>query len=49
MELQDEPESPEFVWAGSGTRCLGIVMHKCFQTLAEEGQESWTKKRIKKL
>ena len=49
VELQDEPESPEFVWAGSGARCLGIVMHKCFQTLAEEGQESWTKKRIKKL
>jgi ATP-dependent exoDNAse (exonuclease V) beta subunit len=49
IELQDEPESPEFVWAGSGTRCLGIVMHKYFQTLAEEGQESWTEERIKNL
>jgi ATP-dependent exoDNAse (exonuclease V) beta subunit len=49
IELQDEPESPEFVWAGSGARCLGIVMHKCFQTLAEEGQESWTEERIKTL
>ena len=49
MELQDESESPEFVWAGSGARCLGIVMHRCFQTLAEEGQEGWNKERIKTL
>ena len=49
IELQDEPESPEFVWAGSGARCLGIVMHRCFQTLAEEGQRSWTEERIKTL
>ena len=45
-ELQNEPDTPEFAWAGSGARCLGIVMHSCFQTLAEEGKENWTRERI---
>jgi len=49
MELQDELESPEFTWAGSGARCLGIVMHKYFQVLAEEGKKYWTEDRIDKL
>ena len=48
-ELQHEPETPEFVWAGSGAKHLGTVMHRCFQILANEGKESWTEDRIKKL
>ena len=45
-ELQNEPDTPEFAWAGSGARFLGIVMHSFFQTLAEEGKENWTRERI---
>jgi ATP-dependent helicase/nuclease subunit A len=46
-ELQPGSESPEFEWAGIGARHLGMVMHRCFQTLAEEGKNKWTKERIK--
>jgi len=46
-ELQHESESPEFEWAGIGARHLGLVMHRCFQILAEEGKNKWTKERIK--
>ena len=49
IEIQNELETPEFSWAGSGARGLGIVMHKYFQTLAEEGKKSWTEERIKQL
>ena len=49
IELQDESESPEFVWAGSASRCLGIVMHRYFQILAEEGKKYWNEEKIKNL
>ncbi|KMP11679.1 hypothetical protein UR09_02775 [Candidatus Nitromaritima sp. SCGC AAA799-A02] len=45
-ELQHEPETPEFVWAGSGPRHLGTVLHRCFQNLAKNGIETWSDKRI---
>ena len=49
IEFQSEHEAPEYTWAGNGARCLGIVMHRYFQILAEEGKEHWTKEKIKKL
>jgi len=49
IEIQNELENPEFSWAGSGARALGIVMHRYFQTLAEEGEKKWTEERIKEL
>ena len=45
-ELQYKSDTPEFAWAGSGTRHLGTVMHRCFQILTKEGKESWTEDRI---
>ncbi len=48
-ELQHEPETPDFVWAGSGARHLGTVMHRCFQLMAEEGIENLTEGKIKNL
>jgi len=48
-ELQHQPETPEFIWVGSGARHLGVVMHIYFQKLAEEGKESWTEDKIKVL
>ncbi|MDP6231269.1 MAG: UvrD-helicase domain-containing protein [Nitrospinaceae bacterium] len=46
-ELQHEPETPDFVWAGSGARHLGTVMHRCFQIMAEEGIENLNESKIK--
>ncbi len=45
-ELQLTTEHPEFVWAGSGARHLGTVLHRCFKNIAETGIESWTEQNM---
>lgn len=44
-----EAEKPEFEWAGSQARCLGIVLHQCFKAMAEQGLERWAPDRIDKM
>ena len=46
-ELQHEPETPDFVWAGSGARHLGTVMHRCFQIMAKDGLDNLNESKIK--
>jgi ATP-dependent exoDNAse (exonuclease V) beta subunit len=37
VEIEDEKnEEPEYYWAGNTARCLGNVLHRCLQSLAEE-------------
>ncbi|HAK37041.1 MAG TPA: hypothetical protein DCM60_02200, partial [Nitrospina sp.] len=46
-ELQHEPETPDFIWAGSGARHLGTVMHRCFQIMVEDGLDNLNESKIK--
>lgn len=34
-------EKPDYEWAGSETRCLGNILHRCFKDMAEQGLEHW--------
>ncbi len=43
-----ETEEPPFEWAGLRARCLGTVLHRCLQTLAEKGFDSDPEMEIKR-
>lgn len=43
-----EIEQPEFLWAKSGIRHLGTVIHRYFYKIAREGLDSWNKQKVLK-
>ncbi len=50
MDIQpeeDERESIPFEWAGNKARCLGNVLHRCFETIATEGL--WDAARVDRM
>ncbi|MFQ5443990.1 MAG: 3'-5' exonuclease, partial [Nitrospinales bacterium] len=40
---------PEFIWAGNRARCLGTVLHRCFNDMAREGLDRWTAQRVEQI
>jgi len=47
LEIPEEKEKNPFLWAGNTARCLGIVLHRIFQSIATEGIEKWSTERVK--
>ncbi len=45
-EIEEEKEYSPFLWAGNSARCLGNVLHRVLQTIAEEGLDKWSLERI---
>ena len=44
--LPETVRRPHFDWAGQATLQVGVVVHRWLQTMAREGVESWTRKRV---
>jgi len=50
VDIEDEKYiEPDYYWAGNTARCLGNVLHRCLQSLAEEKLESKPKEIIENL
>lgn len=52
MDIQPEEadkESIPFEWAGNKARCLGNVLHRCFEAIAKDGLELWDEVRINEM
>lgn len=52
MDIQPEEEEKEsipFDWAANKARCLGNVLHRCFETITREGLEQWNDARINRM
>ena len=46
VEIDEEKNISPFLWAGNAARCLGNVLHRILQTIAEEGLNEWGIERI---
>ena len=49
LEIPEEKEKSPFLWAGNSARCLGIVLHRIFQSIATEGIEKWSTERVNQM
>jgi ATP-dependent exoDNAse (exonuclease V) beta subunit len=49
ISLEDENKEKPFDWAGTEARCLGNVLHRCFETIAKQGIENWNEKKVGQL
>jgi len=43
---QQSPQRPEFSWAGTSARAVGVALHAALQHIAETGIEHWQKKNL---
>ena len=42
----EEDEKRIYDWAGVEARCLGNVLHRCFETIVNQGLDTWSKSRV---
>jgi ATP-dependent exoDNAse (exonuclease V) beta subunit len=49
ISLEEENKEKPFDWAGTEARCLGNVLHRCFETIAKQGIENWNEKKLDQL
>ena len=49
ISLEEENKEKPFDWAGTEARCLGNVLHRCFETIAKQGIENWNEKKVDQL
>lgn len=49
VEIEEEKETSPFIWAGNTARCLGIVLHRIFQSISIEGIKKWSTERTRKM
>jgi ATP-dependent exoDNAse (exonuclease V) beta subunit len=49
VEIEEEKNISPFLWAGNTARCLGNVLHRILQTIAEEGLGQWPFERIEQM
>ncbi|CAB1276056.1 UvrD-helicase domain-containing protein [Candidatus Nitrosacidococcus tergens] len=47
--INSNSESPVFDWAGNWARCIGIVVHRYLQIIAQDGIECWDLQKISQL
>ncbi|MEE8205986.1 MAG: 3'-5' exonuclease, partial [Nitrospinaceae bacterium] len=46
----EEKELPvPYDWAGTEARCLGNVLHRCFETIAKQGLDTWDERRVEQM
>ena len=48
-EIEEEKEIFPFLWAGTAARCIGNVLHRVLETIANQGLDKWTLSRIKRM
>jgi ATP-dependent helicase/nuclease subunit A len=49
VEIDEEKNISPFLWAGNAARCLGNILHRILQTIAEEGLGQWSFERIEQM
>ena len=49
ISLEEEDKEKPYDWAGTEARCLGNVLHRCFETIAQQGIENWNDAKIDQL
>ncbi len=49
ISIEEEDKERPYDWAGTEARCLGNVLHRCFETIAQQGIEHWNENKVDQL